>query len=172
MKRSWARRALVIVVAATCYYSWLCYRVPLHFGLAEWLNIARADSVELFRLNPKKGRTIEQQTIAGPFKPSSEWTQKVVNRLGDSRNYGWDIAKACVMMPGVALRFRRGRSAADVLFCFECKMLSIGKPGERPRTEDFDPMGADLVALMKQAFPKDSVIQSLTWHDLEERSRR
>jgi len=178
MRRRWVRSALVIAIALTCYYSWICYRVPAYYGFGNWWTIARADSVLLYRIDSLKyregARSIEQMAIAGPIKPKDQWVDQVVTLLGDSRNYSWDIAKACAMMPGVALRFKKGESTTDVRFCFECRMLSIGQDSGRAKAEDFDPMNDELIELMKEALPKDPVIQSLTYyHRLkQERQRR
>jgi hypothetical protein len=49
----------------------------------------------------------------------------------------------------------------DVVFCFQCDILSVYQNGVAVASEDFDPIRPALVPLMKKLFPKDGEIQSL-----------
>lgn len=69
--------------------------------------------------------------------------------------------------PGVAFRLWSGDRAMEVLVCFKCDVLwpyVVGEISDTPHYEwrDFDPVRAELLALSKEAFPTDPVIQGLT----------
>lgn len=75
--------------------------------------------------------------------------------------YEWDIAKACDLRPGVAVRFTRGSDDVLVFFCFECDILLTYFNGRRVGSEDFDSAHSALASLAKKIFPNDSEIRDL-----------
>jgi hypothetical protein len=81
--------------------------------------------------------------------------------LLDPRSYVWNEAKGCDPLYGVRLEFKRKDETVDVIFCFECDILTVYHNGVAGSGEDFDPIRPALVPLMKEIFPKDGEIQSL-----------
>lgn len=75
--------------------------------------------------------------------------------------YEWNSAKACEIMPGVAVRFIRGQVQLDVIFCFECDILAIYLNGQEVGSEDFDRAHQELAVVVRELFPADSEIQKL-----------
>lgn len=100
----------------------------------------------------------------GPALDSAQ--RELVKRLlFDDDSYEFEMAKGCEPTPGVLLRISSGARTLDLALCFECKMWGIGvqsAPDAFPRPwEDFDPVNQELVALVKELFPADAVIQGL-----------
>lgn len=95
------------------------------------------------------------------IRPSNDWLLRLRKLLNDGGNYGWDYGKMCLPRPGVLIRFTSADGAtADVLLCFACDMLSIGVTGEE-KWEDFDPMKAELLKLVRELFPNDETLAAV-----------
>lgn len=129
-----------------------------------------ADRVEVFRVAPEPSVDGSIQKIA--FYPilatGNEQGPEFARRLsklllgkGVTQNQ-----KKCGLQPGVAYRVWNGDRAVEVLVCFKCDVLwphvvSGSAKDAHLDWKDFDPIRADLVALTKEAFPKDPEIQAL-----------
>ncbi|MBK9387220.1 MAG: hypothetical protein IPN34_20585 [Planctomycetes bacterium] len=133
-----------------------------------------AERAESFRVQRELGaQPKNEESIAGlrllARGPELDSAQRELLKrlLFDDGSYELEMAKGCEPMPGVLLRVWRGESYLDLALCFECKMWGIGVVSERQvfpehwDWEDFDPVNAPLVALVKELFPADAVIQGL-----------
>jgi len=67
-------------------------------------------------------------------------------------------ALRCAFEPEIALRFRQGTAAVDVLVCFECSQLVFERVGARrtPRRLAFGPVERELFDLVLRARPGDA----------------
>ena len=72
----------------------------------------------------------------------------------------FNMAKACMFMPGVALRFVDGDEEMVVLLCFSCDEWGFHFDG-KTRIEDNDGARSHLVRLARELFPDDPVVQAL-----------
>jgi hypothetical protein len=104
----------------------------------------------------------DYKTVGDPVDVDAETTTKLAAVLLEPRGYLWDLAKGCDPLYGVRLEFKRKDETVDVVFCFQCDILTVYHNGVAGASEDFDPLRPALVPLMKTIFPKDGEIQSLT----------
>ena len=81
--------------------------------------------------------------------------------LLDPKTYEWEYSKSCIFIPGVKLSFQSDGHRVDVLFCFDCDILSIYRNGQYVSGGNFDFGRPQLVDLLKANFPDDPLIQSL-----------
>jgi hypothetical protein len=103
-----------------------------------------------FLLNPK-GKAL-----------GKEFAKELADILSDDRTYS--NAWAACFEPGVAFHAWKGDERIDILICFMCDNLYCGPPVENAgENVSFvgTPARAQLVRLVKQAFPEDQEIQSL-----------
>ena len=70
----------------------------------------------------------------------------------DEASYDFETAKKCVMVPEYVFRFHAGTKSADVLVAFGCKMWAFGS---NDNVEDFDPVAANLSAIVETVFKLD-----------------
>ena len=82
------------------------------------------------------------------------------NLLLSPESYVFGEDKFCQQRAGVGVRLHAGEADVDVLLCFECNMLGVGRVSDRG-WEDFDPVRSQLVRLAKALFPSDPDIQAL-----------
>lgn len=118
------------------------------------------DRVEAFRVRPlpdARNVSMWQWPADPPVPVDATAAAEISALLRNPAAYEWDRPKACKPVPGIKLRFHRGREAADVLLCFECLQLFVSPGG----SADFDPSARDWVRIVKGLFPKDPVVQSL-----------
>ena len=99
--------------------------------------------------------------LSGPVKVTQKQQERVIRVLNDPKTYRFNSAKACKFNPGVALRFKDKEITTDLIFCFKCKEFRITINDQRANSEDFDGAYGELVALVKELFPKDKAIQGL-----------
>ena len=81
--------------------------------------------------------------------------------LLDPTTYEWEYSKGCIVTPGVKLTFQSDGRQVDILFCFECDILSVYRDGKLVSSGNFDFGRRQLVDLLKANFPDDQLIQSL-----------
>ncbi|MCI0342492.1 MAG: hypothetical protein L0216_15355 [Planctomycetales bacterium] len=135
----------------------------------EWLELlSTAETIESCRIGPPS-ETAPPKGVQYPddFRilgrgPDLDATQRkaLQGLLREPSHYLFDSAKACIFEPGIALTFRSGARSGVVLLCFHCDEWGFQRLG-RDRYEDFDPVRPQLVALVKELFPNDPVIQGL-----------
>ena len=91
-----------------------------------------------------------------------EFGQELAGILSDDRTYSDSWAKC--FDPGVAFHVWQGDERIDILICFLCDNLYCGLPAENASENvsfSGSPARAQLVRLVKLAFPDDKEIQSL-----------
>ncbi len=130
--------------------------------------VAKPSRVEAYRLDPlPAGRSWTEASVAdypvtaGPVAVPAAIVGPVSAALLSPDTYGWDFAKSCLPTYGVRLSFHRGGERIDVLFCFECNILLIGRDGRTTGGEDFDRNRAVFVRAARALFPEDDLIQRL-----------
>ncbi len=144
------------------------------FGGQQWFDLlTKAERIEAYRLESNIDTVIEAQSeddvakiasypiISEPVTVNQAVASEIVSVLHDESTYDLDIAKPCIFEPGVAVRFTHQSDTVDVLFCFSCNELEIYVNGKSTGQEFFDRARLRLIAVFKQIFPNDSVIQSL-----------
>ena len=129
-----------------------------------------ADRVEVFRV---QSQVVDSHAQLGPLggypvlAVGKELGPDFAKRLGKVLR-SWAVApssKKCVFEPGVAFRVWAGDRSLEVLICFKCDDLWPRVVGENKTLHGevlaFDPVRAELVALVKEALPDDPKIQAL-----------
>jgi hypothetical protein len=90
---------------------------------------------------------------------------RIAGALFDPSSYRFDRAKGCIFDPGVGFRVWRGDEYVDLLLCFSCDEFRLVLPKASGKAggvgEDFEDNRAAFVALARQAFPQDPLIQAL-----------
>jgi hypothetical protein len=171
----WRRRGfalaawLVLISAGGCSRS-----MEKEIGEEAWTVVGAADQVEVLRLSYgadlsslKPGAPFFGANPVGkPVVPPSEWTDELRALLRNPEGFEWEAAKGCLPTPGVAVRFTSGGRQADLLLCFECRLLALGMTpaaggGPPQQWLDFEHSRAAFVRLAKQALPSDKEIQAL-----------
>ena len=135
------------------------------FGNALAIDVVKGvDSAYAYRL--EAGSDYEEllenyRMSAGPFAIAAMEATALRMLLFDEKTYGWDYAKGCMPHYGVRIQFVKDNQRVDVLFCFDCDILTVYYNGKVIGGEDFDDARPRLVELMKKIFPNDDVIQSM-----------
>jgi hypothetical protein len=161
----WIISALSLAVIATL------------IGINRWGGIDRtstsiarkAGRVEAFRVSPKYTPERTDGTIGGyPIVATGASLEpEFASRLSTVLR-SWGVSnspKKSGFEPAIAFRLWDGDRALDVLISFESDTLWAHAVEDTSPTEDvldFAPVRADLVALVKEAFPDNSKIQALT----------
>ena len=96
----------------------------------------------------------------GPFP--QDQIPHLLSVLRDPKTYEWEYVKGCIVTPGVKLKFQSDGHQVDVLFCFECDILSVYRDGQYVSGGNFDFGRPQLVDLLTANFPNDPLIQSLS----------
>ncbi len=101
--------------------------------------------------------------LSEPVAVDAASARELASLLADPGSYDWERGKACVLVPGVAVRFVGATDTIDVLFCFHCDTLLAVRNGKvvAGQEGDFDPIRPKLLAIMRRLFPSDDVIQDL-----------
>lgn len=137
----------------------------LYGGDAAIAAILNANSVQAYRLPaPSEHRQLlaDYKMAAGPIAVSQPLAARIRDVLLDHSVYVWDAAKGCGDPDyGVRIQFLSGSDEVNVLLCFHCDMLGVYHNGKNVDIEDFDYGREKLVAIVKEIFPEDKVIQSL-----------
>jgi hypothetical protein len=136
-------------------------------GSANVAVVGHPKKVEAFRIGPlPHGHAWDDvpisdyPVIAGPVGLSPEIATNASAVLLSPSTYVWDSDKSCIPAYGVRLSFIQDTDRVDVLLCFECDMLLVGR-GDVLGGEDFDNGRLTLVRAAKAAFPDDEIIQQL-----------
>lgn len=104
-------------------------------------------------------------TAEGPLLTDPQRTDFMA-LVRDAANYEFDMSKACVFSPGVALRFDGPAGRLEALVCFSCDEWAFAIPtatGELESwvVEDCDAARAGLLRVAKQLFPGDAALAKL-----------
>ena len=122
----------------------------------ELQTILSPDSVVVKRIESMPGTDERSLTDFQPL--TGEHLAELQAILTDEQSYDFDIAKACLPVPGVLIVFKKGSRHSEVRLCYACNMVGF-TPGD---WEDFDPIERQLIAWAKGVFPDDDVIGSLS----------
>ena len=168
--------------------NWGILLLAIGFGFAGCRQADDPPAVNFKKLKPVFGSqqvidAIQSSTTAQAYRLAEEsfYEQELSNydRVGDSievaaadrvrlqkvlldeNSYELNSAKGCEPVFGVGLSFLTDKRTVDVLFCFQCDILVVYDNGKEVGGEDFDPVRPQLVAVMKNIFPGDEVIQQL-----------
>lgn len=110
------------------------------------------------KLDPRYGSVSPaQETVP----VTNDQASRLIHLLRQARQETGDQGKACAPRPGVAVEFRRGSETRMVLLCFECNMYGTSA-NQMNDWHDFDKRRPDLADWVKQKFPNDAEIQSLS----------
>jgi len=123
-----------------------------------------ATTVQAYRLASPSffEQTLDKyEMAAGPVAVPAKQADQLKQLLLDPSSYDFSSAKSCLPDHGVRIEFVHNNRKVDVLLCFECRILSVYDGGQSVGGEDFDPINSQLVAIVKQLFPKDQAIQAL-----------
>jgi hypothetical protein len=132
-----------------------------HFGAEVIDVIKQAKSVVAYRIKPGEEST-KYTLTSKQAKLANKAATELKGLLPSDATYYWGpMGKGCIPQPGVLFRFSRGADTVDVLVCYDCAMLAMGKHGEKPKWEDFDPAYNKLLAIAKAVFPQDTEIQGI-----------
>lgn len=107
-------------------------------------------------------KSSEYEAQGEPLSLSPDQAERLRNILLDAGSYRFDLAKGCMPVYGVRLRFQDAAGKfVDVLLCFDCKILTVYDESGSVGGEDFDGVKDRLAELMKQLFPNDPAIAEL-----------
>jgi hypothetical protein len=81
--------------------------------------------------------------------------------LENPDTYPFGIAKGCIPRYGVRFRFESDDGPLEVRLCFGCNMLEVTRDKSSVGGGGFDSARSKLVALCKELFPNDKVIQRM-----------
>lgn len=132
----------------------------LYGGPKGFAVLKNPERIEAFRLSHVAGE--EPVVTAGPIKVEQPTSQQIVSLLSADKSFDWNLGKGCIPIWGVRLSFYRGTDRLDVLLCFQCDILGVSLNGKELKFEDFDPVHAQLVKIVKVIFPDDPEIQKLS----------
>lgn len=136
----------------------------------DMLKVLRApDSVRACRIEPFEttqeehpdAELFENHKMLSKFvKLSAAQVGALQDLIRKDDSYLFGPAKACEFVPGVAVQFTKGKESVSIQLCFSCDEWRFAMNGTG-KSEDFDPIRADLVKLAKELFPDDEAIQEL-----------
>ena len=135
-------------------------------------------TVEVCRLDPANrldpgnqessgsGRIAGYKILGSPGQPPAAHQRELRAALVDATGAWIEERKACLFQPGAAYRFTAPDATVSVLICFDCDELLVIRTDGNGRWKQRVWQGIDsrrprFVALVKQAFPDDALIQSL-----------
>jgi len=128
--------------------------------------VRSAERVQTCRLKPID---VSNQTASslgvyeeGPFvQVTAERADRFRAVLENPRSYYFNVAKSCLPVYGVRVRFESKGETIDVDLCFECNLLSVNRDVAPVGGGNFDPARPELVAICKELFADDPEIQKL-----------
>lgn len=166
--RRFVRRAVNVLLILAClafgYRYWILHIV---FGGGTLQVIEQADHVEAYRIESADGaggraRFGPYRVTSGPMLVEPEDAAGLKKVLTSALSYP-PINTDCAVKPAVRIRFVRGTSAADVLFCFACSSIVVYEDGKARAPSQFSKSARRmLVRTMKHIFPSDAKIHSLS----------
>ena len=137
----------------------------LYGGPSAIYTVQHSASIQAYRLASPSEHVqslADYKMSAGPIAVPESTVTKLRDILMDDEVYLWDVKKSCGEPNyGVRFQFQKGSDSVDVLICFDCDMLGVYHNGQAVDYEDCDLVRAQLIAISKELFPDDPVIQSL-----------
>jgi len=127
--------------------------------------LSAPEKIEVFRIAERQLKVGDRPQKIGPYfviaqakDPGKEVAQRIAAMLLDDHSYEWELKKGCEPMPGIAFRIHGAGKTAEVVLCYECKMLSPIPDGH---WHNFDPAQTALIKFAKELFPDDKEIAGL-----------
>lgn len=136
---------------------------PLAIGGAEAVAAVRtADAATAYRLltNEEYRPSVSEYEIEeGPVALSLAVRDRLCNVL---LNQQTSVSKGKACIPDFRIRFRFQSEATDVdiLLCLECRIMAIYHDSKAFTCADFDDIAPELIAISKEIFPNDPLIQT------------
>jgi hypothetical protein len=139
--------------------------VAIALSSPEYVEVIRLGQAERFEdAEFEAGVT----AVGKPVRMNPDWQRRLVAALNRPAALRFSLfSKLCEPSPGVALRLHKDGSHIDLLVCFLCKDLLLNDRSRDLRSADFKSISSELAGLLKEAFPKDKVIQAITPGDIE-----
>jgi len=167
------RRLFFVTTIVVLVVSWFALRATpieaLFGGRGNVAVVAQPEQVLAYRVGPLPEGIVWQQEafsdypiVSEPVELPAAIAKQVSAALASPATYVWETAKACQPNYGAQLSFISGEDRVDVLLCFACDMLLVGRDGQTLGSEDFDHARGVLVRAVKECFPDDEVIQRLS----------
>lgn len=155
---------LVVALACLAYRYWIVASV---FGGRETLELIEgADRIDAYRI--ESGDRADGKASFGPYTvtsgplPVGEEDAAALKKVLASTLAYPPINTECEVKPAVRIRFARGKSAEDVLFCFACSSIVVYEGDQARAPSQFSKSARRaLVRTMKHIFPSDAKIRSL-----------
>lgn len=125
--------------------------------------IRNAKKVSVYRLKGESTKDDPQAyvTTDGPIELDAKQAAALAEIVTSPRTYEFDVAPACEPIFGVRTTFVDGDTTVDIVYCFDCNLLTVYRNGKQVGDAFFAPGRKQLVAVMKELLPKDMAIQRL-----------
>lgn len=125
--------------------------------------IRNAKKVSVYRLKGETTKDDPQAYVAtdGPIELDEKQAAALAEIVTSPRTYEFEVAPACEPIFGVRTTFVDGDTTVDIVYCFDCNLLTVYRNGKQVGDAYFAPGRKQLVAMMKELLPKDKAIQTL-----------
>ncbi len=132
--------------------------------------VSAPEQVEAWRLGPlpegtawRVATVADYPVLAGPVPLAPDQAARLSEVLLRPSTYRSSFAKGCVVQYGVRVSFVAPEARRlDVMFCFECDILTTYLDGEIAGGHDFEAARGDFVRLVRAIFPDDPEIAALS----------
>lgn len=171
--------ATTVVVVLVFLFCWPGNRFRNHFGREVWWVLKTADRAEVYcldaaALSKEDWRKVNwyDYAVGKPATLQGDTLEYLRDALLNPKHYDFrNVPNRCNPLPGFGARFFKGTSEVQILWCFDCKMISIAKPGQRC-WEDFDLHGRKRTSrafeayllFLERIFPEDKKLKLLNLH--------
>ena len=140
-------------------------RIAQFFKTPENLQIISSpERVDICILYPDlaPGEKFSQKVKEGLYKQvSTEAAAVLSTKLTDGKTYRWNDSKMCIPAYNARIRFHRGSSSVCADFCFGCEIVNFSRDGTQINDEDFDPIRAEVLEIVRSNFPDDKVVLAI-----------
>ncbi len=123
----------------------------------------RAESVDVFRLKDRgySEELEDYEGVEGPLRVERALAQELADIVTAWDSYDRDARVSCAPIYHVRTRFVRGDSQVDVVYCFECCLLTVFHNEELVGGGHFAPVQRQMNRLAKRLLPEDEALQKL-----------
>ena len=142
------------------------------FRTPDLQTLRSADSIRAFRIEPLYMDPFHSQPLRsaprfGPypilkesFKTNAALARAIAGALLAEGKFSLGGTTKCAFAPVVAYRMGKGTNSLEILVCFQCDEIKVGRPsGKEEYYLQFETSRARLLALAKQAFPGDPIFE-------------
>ena len=125
--------------------------------------ILNAETVEVFRLEHREfaENLSDYEAIEGPFPVGETDSRELADAVTAYDSYERGMKVGCIPIMHMRTRFVRAESTVDVVYCFDCSLLSVFHNEKLAGGGLFVPAEARLVRLAKRLLPNDEAVQGL-----------